>query len=98
MMKKRSCANNKSIREVKKCLPFLQEKFPHADIHLEFKKDKSHGSHCFNLILDTAMKTKKITVIKTKKSYNSNLGVIRKAEKFLDDSLTWEIAYNLHNL
>ena len=43
------------------------------------------------------MKTKKITVIKTNKSYNSNLGVIRKAEKFLDDSLTWEIAYNLHN-
>ena len=96
-MKKRSCENNKSKREVKKSLPFLQEKFPHADIHLEFKKEKSHGSHCFNLILETAMQTKKITVIKTNKSYNSNLGVIRRAEKFLDDSLTWEIAYNLHN-
>ena len=96
-MKKRSCANNKSIRDIKKSLPLLQEKFPHAEIHLEFKKDKSHGSHCFNLILETAMQTKKITVIKTNKSFNSNLGVIRRAEKFLDESLTWEIAYNLHN-
>ena len=96
-MKKRSCNRNKSIRDVKKQLPNLQEKFPHADIHLEFKKEKRHGSHCFNLILETAMQTKKITVIKTNKSFNSNLGVIRKAEKFLDESLTWEIAYNLHN-
>ena len=96
-MKKRSCENNKSIRDVRKSLSLLQEKFPHADIHLEFKKDKSHGSHCFNLILETAMQTKKITVIKTNKSFNSNLGVIRRAEKFLDESLTWEIAYNLHN-
>ena len=96
-MKRRSCENNKSIRVLKKSIPFLREKFPHADIHLKFKKDKSHGSHCFNLILDTAMKTKKITVIKTNKSYNSNLGVIKKAEKFLDESLTWEIAFNLHN-
>lgn len=94
---KRSCENNKSIRVLKKSIPFLREKFPHADIHLEFKKNKSHGSHCFNLILDTEMKTKKITVIKTNKSYNSNLGVIKKAEKFLDESLTWEIAFNLHN-
>ena len=96
-MKKRSCANNKSIRDVRKSVPVLQEKFSHADIHLEFKKDKSHGSHCFNLILETAMQTKKITVIKTNKPFNSNLGVIRRAEKFLDESLTWEIAYNLHN-
>jgi ribosomal protein L7/L12 len=96
-MKRRSCENNKSIRVLKKSIPFLREKFPHADIHLEFKKDKSHGSHCFNLILDTEMKTKKITVIKTNKSFNSNLGVIKKAEKFLDESLTWEIAFNLHN-
>ncbi len=96
-MKRRSCENNKSIRVLKKSIPFLREKFPHADIHLEFKKNKSHGSHCFNLILDTEMKTKKITVIKTNKSYNSNLGVIKKAEKFLDESLTWEIAFNLHN-
>ena len=96
-MKRRSCENNKSIRVLKKSIPFLQEKFPHADIHLEFKKNKSHGSHCFNLILDTEMKTKKITVIKTNKSYSSNLGVIKKAEKFLDESLTWEIAFNLHN-
>ena len=96
-MKRRSCENNKSIRVLKKSIPFLREKFPHADIHLKFKKDKSHGSHCFNLILDTEMKTKKITVIKTNKSYNSNLGVIKKAEKFLDESLTWEIAFNLHN-
>ena len=96
-MKRRSCENNKSIRGLKKSIPFLREKFPHADIHLEFKKNKSHGSHCFNLILDTEMKTKKITVIKTNKSYNSNLGVIKKAEKFLDESLTWEIAFNLHN-
>ena len=96
-MKRRSCENNKSIRVLKKSIPFLREKFPHADIHLEFKKNKSHGSHCFNLILDTEMKTKKKTVIKTNKSYNSNLGVIKKAEKFLDESLTWEIAFNLHN-
>ena len=96
-MKRRSCENNKSIRVLKKSIPFLREKFPHADIHLEFKKNKSHGSHCFNLILDTEMKTKKITVIKTNKSYSSNLGVIKKAEKFLDESLTWEIAFNLHN-
>ena len=96
-MKRRSCENNKSIRDLKRSIPFLREKFPHADIHLKFKKDKSHGSHCFNLILDTEMKTKKLTVIKTNKSYNSNLGVIKKAEKFLDESLTWEIAFNLHN-
>ena len=96
-MKRRSCENNKSIRDLKRSIPFLREKFSHADIYLEFKKDKSHGSHCFNLILDTEMKTKKITVIKTNKSYNSNLGVIKKAEKFLDESLTWEIAFNLHN-
>ena len=72
-MKRRSCENNKSIRVLKKSIPFLREKFPHADIHLEFKKNKSHGSHCFNLILDTEMKTKKITVIKTNKSYNHSI-------------------------
>lgn len=97
IMKKRSCENNKSFRELKKQIPSLQEKFPHADIHLEFKKDKNHGSHCFNLVLDTMMKTKKITVIKTSKSYSSNLGVMKKAENFLDKSLTWEIAYVLHS-
>tara|TARA_B100001093_G_scaffold509644_1_gene574078 strand:- start:811 stop:942 length:132 start_codon:yes stop_codon:yes gene_type:complete len=42
------------------------------------------------------MAKKKITVIKTKKAFNSNLGVIRKAERFLDESLVWEIGYHLH--
>ncbi len=95
-MKKRRCVNNKSVRQVKKALPLLREKFPHADIRLVFKEGRRHGSHCFNLVLDTLMAKRKITVIKTNKAYNSNLGVIRKAEKFLDKSLIWEIGYYLH--
>ena len=95
-MKRRKCENNKSVREVKKALPLLKEKFPHAEISLVFKEGKKHGSHCFNLVLDTLMAKKKITVIKTKKAFNSNLGVIKKAERFLDESLVWEIGYHLH--
>ena len=95
-MKKRRCDNNKSVRQVKKALRLLREKFPHAEIRLVFKESKRHGSHCFNLVLDTLMGKRKITVIKTNKAYNSNLGVIRKAEKFLDKSLIWEIGYHLH--
>ena len=95
-MKKRRCDNNKSVRQVKKALPLLREKFPHAEIRLVFKESKRHGSHCFNLVLDTLMGKRKITVIKTNKAYNSNLGVIRKAERFLDKSLIWEIGYHLH--
>ena len=47
-MKKRRCDNNKSIRQLKKALPLLREKFPHAEIRLVFKEGKRHGSHCFN--------------------------------------------------
>ena len=94
-MKKRRCDNNKSVRQVKKALPLLREKL-NAEIRLVFKEGRRHGSHCFNLVLDTLMAKRKITVIKTNKSYNSNLGVIRKAERFLDKSLIWEIGYHLH--
>jgi len=43
------------------------------------------------------MGVKKITVVKSKKSRNSNFNAIKKAEKFFSDSLNYEIAYHLHN-
>ncbi len=98
MSKKRSCDNNKAIQMVKKALPKLKKEYSGIGrLDLVFKKGKRTGSHCYFLEIQTMMGTKKFTVIKSKKSVNSNLKVLKKAEEFLSDSLNFELAHYLHS-
>ena len=98
MSKKRSCDNNKAIKMVRNALPKLKKDFSDiGSIDLVFKKGRRTGSHCYELVLESMMGVKKITVVKSKKSRNSNFNAFKKAEKFFSDSLNYEIAYHLHN-
>ena len=98
MGRKRSCDNNKAIQMVKKALPKLKKEYSGIGrLDLVFKKGKRTGSHCYCLEIQTMMGSKKFTVIKSKKSVNSNFQVLKKAEQFLSDSLNYEIAYYLHS-
>ena len=73
MSKKRSCDNNKAIKMVRNALPKLKKDFSDiGSIDLVFKKGRRTGSHCYELVLESMMGVKKITVVKSKKSRNSN--------------------------
>ena len=66
MSKKRSCDNNKAIKMVRNALPKLKKDFSDiGSIDLVFKKGRRTGSHCYELVLESMMGVKKITVVKS---------------------------------
>ena len=95
-MKKRSIDTNKSIRKVKKEIKLLNKDYPDASFEFIFKEGKRTGSHCYLLNIKTSVGNKYINVIKTNKSYSSNLGVVQQAKRFLDYCLNIELAWYLH--
>tara|TARA_B100000989_G_scaffold294559_1_gene273891 strand:- start:87 stop:422 length:336 start_codon:yes stop_codon:yes gene_type:complete len=95
-MKKRSIDTNKSIRKVKKEIKLLMKNYPDASFKFIFKEGKRTGSHCYLLNIKTPVGNKNINVIKTNKSYSSNLGVVHQAKRFLDYCLNIELAWYLH--
>ncbi|MDC2980613.1 hypothetical protein OAZ09_00170 [Gammaproteobacteria bacterium] len=94
-MKKRSIDNNKSIRQVKRGIKTLLKSYPEVEYSFNFKTNRV-GSHCYKLIVRTPVAEESFTVIKTNKSYSSNLGIVSKVEKFLDRCLDFELFLHFH--
>ena len=95
-MKKRAVDKNKSIRKVKKDISLLMQDYPDASFDFRFKKGKRTGSHCYLLNIQTPVGEKNINVIKTNKSYSSNLGVVHQAKRFLEHCINIELAWYFH--
>ena len=96
---KKSCENNKSIRSIRKGVKSLKNRYPDAKIDLNFKEGKRTGSHCYKLVIKTNNLGKQsLNVIHTKKSFNSNMGVLKKAKKILDLDEIYEIKRLMNNV
>ena len=97
-MKKRAVDKNKSIRKVKKDISLLMNNYPDASYEFIFKEGKRTGSHCYLLKIQTPVGEKNINVIKTNKSYSSNLGVVHQAKRFLEHCINIELAWYFHGI
>ena len=83
MSKKRSCDNNKAIKMVRNALPKLKKDFSDiGSIDLVFKKGRRTGSHCYELVLESMMGVKKITVVKSKNLETQTLTLLKKLKNF----------------